>query len=371
MASFTIQPLETLPETPPWDPTTVNVAMNLRMDAAFVPRADGDGARVAYSHIVVLDDFFTEAQRLAMLEGIADKAAADGQAAHPPQAKWERKTADGAGLPPTWGLQPHAMAELQACDAAQPLGRAMRQVHGRLCALYPGYLIGHMPSEAIQGAARADGVLRGEEDEEEGLSVQQHKVHTAHDGTDVCGDADEDDEQQQKEGVQPPAKRARSQVDCGQFVANAAVAGDCFQWHIDADPSAFWPGAWVERYGHYFNGEAGRPLLVTLLLYLDKEWPRDCDAETLFLESGSDTGVLVRPRAYRAVLMDQDVLHRLSVPSTAAGRPRYSLVWKLVFCARGGVAPCIAQPAFGAPVDFGTAARMRALRHAVSLKDNL
>ena len=42
-------------------------------------------------------------------------------------------------------------------------------------------------------------------------------------------------------------------------------------------------------------------------------------------------GLVVRPKRGRAVLMDQDVLHRVSAPSAAAGgRPRYSLVWKLV-----------------------------------------
>lgn len=45
----------------------------------------------------------------------------------------------------------------------------------------------------------------------------------------------------------------------------------------------------------------------------------------------TDVGLVVRPKRYRAVLMDQDVLHRVSAPSAAAGgRPRYSLVWKLV-----------------------------------------
>ena len=40
---------------------------------------------------------------------------------------------------------------------------------------------------------------------------------------------------------------------------------------------------------------------------------------------------MVRPKSGRAVLMDQDILHRVSAPSSAAGgRPRYSLVWKLV-----------------------------------------
>lgn len=347
-ASFTIQPLETLPETPPWNPASVDVAMNLRMDAAFVHRADGDGARVHYSHIVVLDAFFNEEQRAAMLAGIADQDVAEGGGgAHPPSSSWERQTADGAGLPPTWGLQPDAMAQLHTCDAATPLGRAMRQVHGRLCALYPEYLIGHMPSDVIQAVMDGGvdgGTAQGEERHEE---------------------REQEEREEEESGASRVSKRARRQVDCGRFVANAAVVGDCFQWHIDADPSMFWPGPWVERFGHYFNGEPGRPLLVTLLLYLDREWPRQYDAETLFLDTGTDTGVLVRPRGYRAVLMDQDVLHRLSVPSMAAGRPRYSLVWKLVFCARDGKAPCIARPAWGAPVDFGTASRMEALRRAV------
>ena len=37
---------------------------------------------------------------------------------------------------------------------------------------------------------------------------------------------------------------------------------------------------------------------------------RDYNAETLFLDTATDTGVVVRPKPGRAVLMDQDVLHR-------------------------------------------------------------
>ena len=45
----------------------------------------------------------------------------------------------------------------------------------------------------------------------------------------------------------------------------------------------------------------------------------------------TDVGMVVRPKRGRTVLMDQDVLHRVSAPSASAeGRPRYSLVWKLV-----------------------------------------
>lgn len=32
------------------------------------------------------------------------------------------------------------------------------------------------------------------------------------------------------------------------------------------------------------NGEPAQPLLVSMLLYLDDQWPRDWGAETLFLD---------------------------------------------------------------------------------------
>ena len=39
-----------------------------------------------------------------------------------------------------------------------------------------------------------------------------------------------------------------------------------------------------------------RPLLVSLVVYLDENWPRDHDAETLFLDSSDDVGIVVRPK---------------------------------------------------------------------------
>ena len=73
------------------------------------------------------------------------------------------------------------------------------------------------------------------------------------------------------------------------------------------------PSPWSAAYGDYCNGEPGRPLLVSLLLYLDATWPRDWDAETLFLDDATDCGIAVRPRRYRAVLMDQVSLVSSSV----------------------------------------------------------
>lgn len=61
--------------------------------------------------------------------------------------------------------------------------------------------------------------------------------------------------------------------------------------------------------------EFGKPLLATLLIYLDAEWSTQWDAETLFLDGPTGTGVFVRPRGGRAVVMDQDITHRISTPS--------------------------------------------------------
>ena len=35
------------------------------------------------------------------------------------------------------------------------------------------------------------------------------------------------------------------------------------------------------RYGDYVNGEAGKPLFVSLIVYLDAEWSREWDAGTM------------------------------------------------------------------------------------------
>lgn len=70
---------------------------------------------------------------------------------------------------------------------------------------------------------------------------------------------------------------------------------------------------------------AGRPLLVSLLLYLDDKWPRQWDAETLFLDDDTDIGIVVRPKRYRAVLMDQVIRHYIQCVDMAV----------LLLCAHG------------------------------------
>ncbi|CAM9801297.1 unnamed protein product, partial [Chrysoparadoxa australica] len=89
------------------------------------------------------------------------------------------------------------------------------------------------------------------------------------------------------------------------LVANAPVHGDSFSWHIDADPMLTPFGPWHDCYGHYSNREPGKPLFVTLLLYLNEAWPDNWEAETQFLDTPTGTGFFVKPRPGRAVLMDQ------------------------------------------------------------------
>ena len=51
--------------------------------------------------------------------------------------------------------------------------------------------------------------------------------------------------------------------------------------------------------------QPGKPLFVSMLIYLDDDWPIEQHAETLAIDFDTDTGVFVRPRPGRVVLMDQ------------------------------------------------------------------
>jgi probable phosphoglycerate mutase len=137
-------------------------------------------------------------------------------------------------------------------------------------------------------------------------------------------------------------------VGAGPHVVNAAVCGGDYRWHIDADPRM------LNGFG-YPNREPGKPYFVTMLIYINEGWPTGWDAETFFLDMESDTGFFVRPAQFRTILMDQDITHRMSAPSKLAnGKPRYSLVWKLLFVPKdAAISPSIAKTAWGPPVRLG------------------
>ena len=231
-------------------------------------------------------------------------------------------------------------------------------MQSRLAKLYPDVIWGHLPSESIQVPQQ-----RGHLQQKPSLPLQRQGHQEQHQQQQEDHQQQEQQQEEQQQQQQQSQEQPPRAGDCCALLANAAVAGDAYSWHVDADPAAFpVPSPWTHQYGLYANREPGRPRLVSLLLYLDAAWPLDCHGETLFLDACSGTGVLVRPVPRRAVLLDQDIAHRLVPPSTAAGRPRYSLVWKLVMWQRGGGAgppPALWRPEWGLPTYFGSAGRVR------------
>tara|TARA_B110000305_G_scaffold235274_1_gene294652 strand:- start:1823 stop:2938 length:1116 start_codon:yes stop_codon:yes gene_type:complete len=330
-----------------WKPSDVKVAMNITLDASFVPATANAldlssmpgaprGCRASVSRVVALDNLIDDTAlrtiRYYYLEDTLDNNVA------PSRYQWERRTADDDVAKPTWGLiqfrMDYLVKKITHGLTSSTLG-PFKEFHSRLQALYPDWIICHMPADAL---------VAPEEEEVE-----------------------DDDEHTEK-------------YKCESFVANAAVFGDEYRWHVDADPSSFPDGCeWVKTYGDYVNGEPGKPLFVSAIIYPNETWNEgEWGAETHFTDKDSGVGAMVAPRPGRVVLMDQDVTHRVSPPSRAAGeRARYSLVYKLVFFPRGGIGGDananaelwergIARPEWGVPSPIGSAAKLAAIVNAAA-----
>ena len=325
-----------------WKPSDVKVAMNITLDASFVPATANAldlssmpgaprGCRASVSRVVALDNLIDdEALRsIKFCYGVPVR-----KQSFDYRSYWERRTADDDVAKPTWGLRQFNMDLLvneitRGEDPDNP--NSFKEFHSRLQALYPDWIICHMPAESL-------------------VAPEEETV-------------EDDDEHTEK-------------YKCESFVANAAVFGDEYRWHVDADPSSFPDGCeWVKTYGDYVNGEPGKPLFVSAIIYPNETWNEgEWGAETHFTDKDSGVGAMVAPRPGRVVLMDQDVTHRVSPPTRAAGeRARYSLVYKLVFfpreCGKGKAELWergIARPEWGVPSPIGSAAKLAAIVNAAA-----
>ncbi len=80
--------------------------------------------------------------------------------------------------------------------------------------------------------------------------------------------------------------------------------------------------------------EPGRPLFVSLLLYLDGEWRREWDAETLFLDSHADVGLVVRrPSPASITLLCGTSITAVWPDARAAHHYRYAFSARFLKCA--------------------------------------
>ena len=337
-----------------WTPSHVKVALNLTLNAEFVPASANvrdlsslpgapTGCRAAVARVVALDDLIDK----TALDWIREHLGVDIEderrhgGAKPRESLWERRTADDALAEPTYGLRKESMDRLVRTmthrEGVEPTTR-LDEFHARLQALYPDWIVCHMPADALRA------------DDDDGAAEASEKPD------------DVDD--------------AGGRFRCDAFVANAAVHGDEYRWHVDADPSSFPDScAWVETYGDFVNGEPGKPLFVSAVVYANSVWDEDeWGGETHFVDADSGVGATVRPRPGRVVLMDQDVTHRVSPPTRAAnGRARFSLVYKLVFFPRAGAAADaslwergIARAEWGPPSPIGSAAKLAAIVNAAA-----
>ena len=262
-----------------WSPDTVQVTLNIRVDARLVPCAPPQqGLRLSYGHIVVLDNFIGENERKELLDLLTQPGWDHSQG--PPTDKWARETADGAGLPKTWGLHQSVLDELAACKAS-----AMKEVHTRLAKLYPEYHIAHMPADLIQqqhtlgGASNEHAAVQPKLDTDltrtsctacspaSDAVIQATATGAAAVSACTFQQLSPQSSQQGNDGSrgcstisgtsQDSSQDSDVPVDCNQFVGNAAVYGDCYTWHVDADPAAFPPSPWLDAFGSYCNGEPG------------------------------------------------------------------------------------------------------------------
>jgi len=299
-----------------WDPGSVQVSMNVKLDGCIVP-SEREGARVSFGHAIVLDNMVEDSWRKSILRFLTQ-----GQDIRQPlpESIWNRRTSDMVGSRPTWGVEDGVIKALQ--EGQVP---GVAEIQSRLIKLYPEFDIAFLPSSDIQ------------------------------DNNSASSDA-------------------QSGNNCASILVNAATIGDEYVYHVDADPTSFPDTSkWAEAYGDYFNGEPGKPLLVSMILYLNQEWNRDWAADTLVLDSRSDTGVFVVPRPGRILLMEQDLIHRMTPPSSrATGAPRFSVVWKLVFIPKMALRDpklTICRPEWGRPSSIGSAATVDSVMHQLFQKN--
>lgn len=111
-----------------------------------------------------------------------------------------------------------------------------QQATGTSSAAQPTGQISQLADAQAADAAAAAALAQGSSEPEHALQQDSQHRQESHDASDASD-----------------TEEGAAQVDCNQFVANAAVHGDSFTWHVDADPWDLPESSWTRQHGHYFN----------------------------------------------------------------------------------------------------------------------
>ena len=161
-----------------------------------------------------------------MRQRLLDSLVNDEHAAQPSSTQWEQRTVDDAAAPrPTFGLRNSVLRSLPANTAVMDVQTALQQ-------LLPGADIYHMPADRMAAAARSDEAA----DDSAAPSNGTHRAEQA--------------------GMKRsrPDQQQMAASECHAFVGNAAVHGDDYQWHVDADSMTVPESSeWCQTFGQYTN----------------------------------------------------------------------------------------------------------------------
>ena len=234
---------------------------------------------------IVADGLVMDCERQELLQLLV----ADEFSPAPPEDRWEKATVDDASAPqPTWGLRRHVLDSM----AGQA---AVNAVQTRLQQLYPNLQFFHMPADKMCAqSVDHDTALKPES-----RLCQAQSDHTAHCAPELRTPAATNTTEavitEGSSSLHTPQKRKRQQAagealvrseahqdasddsplsdchgasaaeltlkdhiseatQCCNFVGNAAVHGDDFAWHVDADPTQVPDDCpWAQAFGQYAN----------------------------------------------------------------------------------------------------------------------
>lgn len=189
----------------------------------------------------MLDGLVSEDLRFQLLEHLTGDGNFNAASDHLPSDKWARDVCDTPPDQPAASPSDIIASHRKTFGPAPSLLRALEggtvpasvELQRRVCALFPEHHIFFQPSDMIEAWPET-------EEENEGLET----------GPEALGK----EEKGPSDGSDPgDGEGAR----CTAVLANAAVRGDSYSYHVDADPASFPESEFTDSYGtHISQGDS-------------------------------------------------------------------------------------------------------------------